>query len=163
MSVQELLGFAILMQPNRPEYWIAMFFVTGLVFGIGSAMVIGFLWDRARKRVIREAEEAGAILDIDTESSIDVYSIQGCGYCIGFIIVAIAAVLGISLPTLIPEGAEDLIVIVVITVFGAMLWGLTIWSIPYYRSEKRRFQHLLDIALARANREKNEFTTGSYD
>ena len=154
MSVHELFGLLIMMQPNRPEYWIAMFFVTGLVFGIGSAMVIGYLWDRARKNVIRKAEEAGVTLEIDTESKVDVYSIEGCGYCIGFIIVAIAAVLGISLPTLIPEGAEDLIVIVAITVFGAMLWGLTFWSIPYYRGEKQRFQHLLDMALAKAAREK---------
>lgn len=146
------MAFILMLQANRPEFWIALFFVTGLIFGIGAAFVVGFLWDRARKRVIAEAEAVGVALDIDTSSSVDVYAIEGCGYCIGFIIVAAAGVLGISLPILIPEGAENLIVLIVITVLGAALWGLVVWSVPYYRSEKRRFQQLLDGAIAKSAR-----------
>ncbi|MFX1368407.1 MAG: hypothetical protein ACFFAY_07405 [Promethearchaeota archaeon] len=154
MLVQKLFRLIPMMQTSGPEYWIAMFFVTGLVFGICSALVVGFLWHRARKSVMKQAEEAGTSLGIDIEPSIDLRAIQGCGYCIGFIVVAVAVVLGISMATLIPEGSENLIVTVAITVFAAMLWGLMIWSVPYYMSEKRRFQHLLDKALAEAARNK---------
>lgn len=151
MSVQEIVTFLLMQQASRPEYWIGVFFITGMVFGIGSAMGVGFLWGRQRKRVIKEAEAVGVTLEIPTSTGDGVYAIEGCGYCIGFIIVAIAGVLGISLPALIPEGAEDLIVVIVITIFGALFWGLAVWSVPYYRGEKRRMQQLLDGALARAS------------
>ncbi len=152
--MQKLVWFIIVMQPNRPEYWIAMFFVTGLVFGIGAALVVGFLWNRVRRSIIKQAEECGANLGFDTESSLDFRAIQGCGYLIGFIIVAVASILGMSLSALMPADAEKMVVVVAIVTLGAMLWGLTLWSIPYYRGEKRRFQHLLDTALAKVARER---------
>ncbi|NHJ14815.1 MAG: hypothetical protein EAX95_14135 [Candidatus Thorarchaeota archaeon] len=152
LSAQDFVPLLLMLQANRPEFWIALFFVSGLIFGIGAAIVVGFLWSRARKRVIAEAEAAGVTLEIETSTDIDAYGIEACGYCIGFIVIAAAGVLGISLPTLIPEGAEDLIVIVIITIFGAALWGLVVWSVPYYRGEKRRFQNLLDEALAGSDR-----------
>jgi hypothetical protein len=143
----------LMLQADRPEYWIGMFFITGLIFGIGSAIVVGALWSRQRKLFLKKAEDAGVTLVIPTSTGEGVYLIEGCGYCIGFVIVAIAGVLGISLPALIPEGAEDLIVVVIITIFGALLWGLAVWSVPYYRGEKKRFQHLLDMAIAGKARE----------
>jgi len=64
LSVQDFVILLQMLQAERPEYWIGMFFVTGLVFGIGSAIAVGFLWSRQRKLFLRKAEEANVIFKV---------------------------------------------------------------------------------------------------
>lgn len=110
-------------------------------------MVVGGLWTRSRNKTKEKAEAAGVVLALDSSKGIDVYGIEGCGYCIGLIVILVLGALGITLPLEISQDMEDLVVLVVITIFGAMCWAVTLWSPFYLRNERRRFRLLLENAM----------------
>ena len=45
--------------PQNPLFWLAIFFVTGLVLMIALGLVTGVLFWRQSKRIRRQAAEAG--------------------------------------------------------------------------------------------------------
>lgn len=119
---------------------------------IVAAIIVSGLWSREKKKIEKEAEAAGVSVIIDTTQQVDVYAIEGCGYCIVFLIIIILAALGVSFPMVVSEEIEDIVVMIVIIIFGAVCWAVTLWAPIYLRNERRRFRRILDSAL-RANSE----------
>ncbi len=131
---------------------LGLFFITGLIAMIVAAIIVSGLWSREKKKIEKEAEAAGVSVIIDTAQQVDVYAIEGCGYCIVFLIIIILAALGVSFPMVVSEEIEDIVVMIVIIIFGAVCWAVTLWAPIYLRNERRRFRRILDSAL-RANSE----------
>lgn len=134
--------------PQNPLFWLAIFFVTGLVLMIALGLITGVLFWRQSKRIRRQAEEAGVPDPIPkSDNGFDPTAIEGCGFCIIIVIVLIAGALGITLPITLPESAEVLILTIVMVVFGALCWGASIWGIRYTFREYSRRGQLLETAL----------------
>lgn len=149
MIIIAVSGLEPLMQASGLTFQqgIAIFFISGLLAMIIASMVVGWLWTRSRNKTNEEAEAAGVTLAFDSSRTIDVYGIEGCGYCIGLIIILVLLALGVTLPLEISENMENLIVLVIITVFGAASWAVTLWAPLYLRNERRRFRLLLEKAM----------------
>ncbi len=133
--------------PPQLGYWLAVFFLTGFVFGILMAFIVAGLYSRDKRLIEEQAAAAGVSIDLDSRPVVDAEGIEGCGYCIGSIIIIAAGALGISLPIVIPEAAEQIILTIVIIVFGAIFWGLAVGSIPYIRHYRRGFRKALQDAI----------------
>jgi hypothetical protein len=133
--------------PREIGIWLGTFFITGMVSGLAAACIVGGLWSRDKRRIEKEAEEAGVILEIESSSGFDAYEIEGCGYCIGFIIIIAVSAMGITLPIVLPEAAEDIIMVTVMIIFGAALWALALWSVPYVKTYRRGFREKLQKAI----------------
>jgi hypothetical protein len=56
--------------------------------------------------------------------------------------------LGISLPIVLTQQAEDLILAIVMAVMGALCWGATIAAIPYSIRDLKKKNRALDDAIA---------------
>jgi hypothetical protein len=129
---------------------VGLFFI-GLPVMFCLAVTMSFAVDKARKRTIKMAEEAGVEITLKPDSGPPTTSIEGIIYCIGFIvigiIIVIAAVLGISFPLDLSEDLENIIGTTVTGVFDVLIWTVIIWSPFYYRTEQRRLQQKLDEAL----------------
>ena len=156
LGVEDVLSIPILLMQaasEKPEFWIALFFVTGLVAMIISAMICGAIWSHLKKKTLAEADRAGVDIHLsETEGiDIDIFEIEGCGYCIVFIIILILGALGISFPIVLSEEVETMILVLVLIIFGAATWAVTLWSPYYLRSERRRFRRILDEALRNKN------------
>lgn len=125
-----------------------MFFLTGLIVGLAVTFIVAGLWSRDKRHIEKEAEAAGVSLNMENKSRIDTsQGIEGCGYCIGFIIIIAAGAMGISLPVILPEATENLIVMIVLILFGSMFWALALSAIPYVKSYRRGFRKTLQDAI----------------
>lgn len=134
--------------PQNPLFWLAIFFVTGLVLMTALGLVTGVLFWRQSKRIRRQAAEAGVPDPIPkSDNGFDPTAIEGCGFCIIIVIILIAGALGISLPMTLPQSAEVIIMTIVMVVFGALFWGISIWGIRYTFREYSRREQLLETAL----------------
>ena len=133
--------------PQPLGYFLGMFLFSGMFLGIAAAIIVGGLWSRDKKRIEKEAAAAGVTLNIESSSGVDVQEIEACGYCIGFIIIIVAAVMGVSLPTILPEAAEDILMATLVIIFGALFWALALWSVPYVRSYRLGFRKKLQQAI----------------
>jgi quinol-cytochrome oxidoreductase complex cytochrome b subunit len=132
--------------------FFGLLFLTGIPVSVAICVVLAFALDRAKKRAVRTAEEAGVEFTPPPERGPSVSEIQGTIYCIGFIIVAIifvvATVLGISLPIELSDEVKTIVVTVVVGIFGIFLWALIVWIPFYYRAQRRRVQRELEEALS---------------
>ena len=147
VEIENTLGLVAQQIPPQLEYLLRMFFLTGLVIGIAVTFIIAGLWSRDKRRIEREATAAGVSLNMESgKVGYDHYGIEGCGYCIGFIIIIAAGALGVSLPQVLPEATEDLIGMIFVIIFGSAFWGLVLGSIPYVRSYRRGFRKALQDA-----------------
>ena len=161
MSLRELIEIAsnklsielylmMFAQPDfrNPLVWLGLFFISGLVIMIVLGIVTGVVFWRQAKRIRRQAAEAG-VPDPIPKSTVgfDPNDIEGCGFCIIVVIFLIAGALGISLPITLPQSAEVIIMTIVMGVFGALCWGVTIWGIRYSFREYSRREQLLETAL----------------
>ena len=133
-------------QWENPLLYLAIFFVTGLVAMIVMAFIVQLIISRKRRQV----RKAGVDLPKDTSgvSMGDIYALEGCGYCFLFAVIIILSALGISLPIILPQAVENIIMAVVMTVFGGLCWGVTIWAIPYTRKQLRKLDQLLKDGLS---------------
>jgi hypothetical protein len=130
------------------EIAIASFFLSGLVAMIIMAIVAAGIWSIQKRRYQKKADELGVMVDFTSkESSIDPYAIEGCGYCIVFVIIIILGALGISLPIILPGDFQTLIVLIISLVFGGLTWGVTIWSFYYIYKIPAKFQSIIDEAV----------------
>ncbi len=144
-SARELLAQQV---PPQGAYWLGMFFLTGLIVGLAVTFIIAGLWSRDKRHIEKEAAAAGVSLNLENKSRIDsAQGIEGCVYCIGFIIIIAAGAIGISLPVILPEAAENLIVMIIMILFGSVFWALALASIPYVRSYRREFRKILQNAI----------------
>lgn len=134
--------------PQNPLFWLALFFATGLVLMIALGLITGVVFWRQSKRIRRQATEAG-VPDPIPKSTVgfDPSEIEGCGFCIIIVIFLIAGALGISLPITLSQTAEVIIMTIVMGVFGALCWGVSIWGIRYTFREYSRREQLLETAL----------------
>ncbi|MFX1562711.1 MAG: hypothetical protein ACFFDP_05340 [Promethearchaeota archaeon] len=129
------------------EIAIALFFISGLVMMLIMACVASGVWSLQKRRYQRKADELGVKVDFSSgESSIDAYGIEGCGYCVGFIIIIVLGAMGISLPIILPGDVQQLLFLSVLLVFGSVFWGATIWGFYYISRISRKFQKILDEA-----------------
>jgi hypothetical protein len=134
--------------PQNPLFWLAIFFITGLVLIIALGLITGILFWRQAKRIRRQATEAGVPDPIPkSDNCFDPAAIEGCGFCIVVVIFLIAGVLGISLPITLPQSAEVIIMTIVMGVIGALCWGASIWGIRYTFREYSRRNQFLETAL----------------
>ena len=140
---------------SNPMFWLAVFFVTGLAAMIIIALAVGIVVSIKYKAIRKKAEQADVQVDLSSGSTrIDAQGIEGCGYCIVCSIVLILGALGISLPIVLTQQAEDLILAVVMAVFGALCWAVSIWGIPYsIRDLKKKYRALDDAIAAKAGKE----------
>jgi hypothetical protein len=137
-------------QPDfqNPLFWLALFFVTGLVLMTALGLITGVLFWRQSKRIRRQAAEAGVPDPIPkSDNGFDPAAIEGCGFCIIIVIILIAGALGISLPITLPQSAEVIIMTIVMVILGALCWGASIWGIRYTFREYSRREQLLETAL----------------
>lgn len=144
------LNLMMFAQPDfrNPLFWLAVFFVTGLVLMVVLGLFTGVLFWRQAKRIRRQAAEAGVPDPIPkSDNGFDLSEIEGCGFCIIVVIFLIAGALGISLPITLPQSAEVIIMTIVMGVFGALCWGASIWGIRYTFREYSRRGQLLETAL----------------
>ncbi len=144
------LNLMMFAQPDfrNPLFWLAVFFVTGLVLMVVLGLFTGVLFWRQAKRIRRQAAEAGVPDPIPkSDSGFDLSEIEGCGFCIIVVIFLIAGALGFSLPITLPQSAEVIIMTIVMGVFGALCWGASIWGIRYTFREYSRRGQLLETAL----------------
>ena len=125
---------------------LGLFFITGIIAMIVAAIIVSGLWSREKKRIEKEAEAEGVSVIIDTTQQVDVYAIEGCGYCIVFLVIIILVALGVSFPMVVSEEIEDIVVMIVIIFLGALCWAVTLWAPFYLRNERRRFRRMLDSA-----------------
>ena len=77
----------------------------------------------------------------------DPWAIEGCGTCIVFIIIMILVSLGISLPHILTQIPEALVVSVVLVIFGALWWSLVIASVPLTRRNYLNQQRAFNAAM----------------
>lgn len=134
--------------PQNPLFWLAIFFVTGLVLIIALGIITGVIFWRQAKRIRRQATEAGVPDPIPkSDNGFDPAAIEGCGFCIIVVIFLIAGALGISLPITLPQSAEVIIMTIVMASIGALCWGASIWGIRYTFREYSRRNQLLENAL----------------
>jgi hypothetical protein len=147
VEIESTLELIAQQQPPQGAVWLGMFFLTGFIVGLAATFIVAGLWSRDRRRIKEEAAAAGVSLYLESRSSSDVLGIEACGICIGSIIVIAAGALGISLPLILPEGGEFLIVMIIMIIFGSAFWGLAIGSIPYVRSYRRGFRKALQMAI----------------
>jgi len=140
---------------SNPMFWLAIFFVTGLAMMIILALGIGIVVSMKYKAIRKKAEQADVQVDLGSGSTgIDAQGIEGCGYCIVCSIVLICGALGISLPIVLTQQTEDLILAIVMAVFGALCWAVSIWGIPYsIRDLKKKHRALDDAIAAKAGKE----------
>ncbi|MFX1300980.1 MAG: hypothetical protein ACFFDE_08545, partial [Promethearchaeota archaeon] len=125
------LNLMMLAQPDfrNPLFWLAVFFVTGLVLIVALGLITGVIFWRQAKGIRRQAAEAGVPDPIPkSDNGFDPSAIEGCGFCIIVVIFLIAGALGISLPITLPQSAEVIIMTIVIGVLGALCWGASIWG-----------------------------------
>jgi hypothetical protein len=145
-----LLSSTMLAQvdPSNPLFWLAMFFASGIEGALVVGIIAGSILILQGRRIRKQAAEAGVSVTLPkSESSFDPWAIEGCGYCIIFVVIIILGALGISLPIILPQQTENIIMAVVMTVFGGLFWGLVIWSIVYTVREYPKRQKLLKAAL----------------
>jgi predicted membrane channel-forming protein YqfA (hemolysin III family) len=140
---------------SNPMFWLAVFFVTGLAAMIIIALAVGIVVSLKFKAIRKKAEQAGVQVDLSSDSTrITAQGIEGCGYCIVCTIVLIFGALGITLPIVLTQQAEDLILAIVMAVLGALCWGATIAAIPIsVRDLKKRYRALDDALAAKAGKE----------
>ncbi|MFX1318622.1 MAG: hypothetical protein ACFE9D_11500 [Promethearchaeota archaeon] len=130
------------------EIAIGLFFLSGLVMLIIMAFIAAGIWSVQKRRYQKKATELGVVVDLSSkESSIDPYAIEGCGYCVAFVIIIILAALGVSLPIILPGDVQTLLVLIVSLVLGGMCWGASIWSFYYIYKIPAKFQSIIDEAL----------------
>ena len=131
------------------EIAIALFFLTGLVVMIIMAFIAAIVWSLQKRRYTRKAEELGVKVEFSgDESSIDPYAIEGCGYCIIFVVIIILGAMGISLPIILPGDVQTLIALIMCLVLGGLCWGATIWGVYYIAKIPSKFQKTLDEAMS---------------
>ena len=134
---------------SNPMFWLAVFFVTGLAAMILIALAVGIVVSLKFKGIRKKAEQAGVQVDLSSGSTgISALDIEGCGYCIVCTIALILGALGISLPIVLTQQAEDLILAIVMAVMGALCWGATIAAIPYSIRDLKKKNRALDDAIA---------------
>jgi hypothetical protein len=130
----------------------AWLFFIGLPAVVVVTVVVSFAVDRARKRAVKLAQEAGAELSFKPDSGPSASEIEGIIYCIGFVVVGavivVAGVLGITLPTGLSEDMENILGTVFSGIFAVLLWAPILWSPYYYVTEKRRIKRKLEEALS---------------
>ncbi len=130
------------------EIAIASFFLSGLVAMIIMAFITAGIWSIQKRRYQKKADKLGVVVDFSSkESSIDPYAIEGCGYCIIFVVIIILGALGISLPIILPGNVQTLLLLIVGLVFGGLCWGVSIWSVYYMYKIPAKFQTIIDEAL----------------
>lgn len=134
-------------QFENPGFWFGIFFVSGLVSVLIVVIITEAIIRSHRRRLTRQAKDAGVSVTFPKRSSADPFAIEGCGYCLLFIIIMILASVGISLPLIIVQLPEILVVSVVLVVFGALWWSLVIASIPLTRRDYRKQQRAFDTAI----------------
>lgn len=145
---------------SNPMFWLAVFFVTGLAAMVIIALAVSIVVSMKYKAIRKKAEQADVQVDLSSGSAgITAQGIEGCGYCIGCTIILILVVLGISLPIVLTQQAEDLILAIVMAVFGALCWGVAIAAIPYSIRDLNKKYRALDDALAAAKAGKEPEAT----
>ncbi len=133
---------------SNPLLWLAIFFVSGLAVALIVGIILGVILSLQGRRIRKRAAEAGVSVELPgSKGGFDPYDIEACGYCIGFFIIIILGALGISLPIILPQQTEALIMTVVLITFGALFWGLVFWSIIYTIRQYPKRQKLLEAAL----------------
>jgi len=149
------LGTILQADTSNPIFWLAIFFVTGLAMMIILALGIGVVVSMKYKAIRKKAEQADVQVDLGSGSTrIDIQGIEGCGYCIVCSVALILGALGISLPIVLTQQAEDLILAIVMAVLGALCWAVSIWAIPYStRDLKKKYRALDDAIAAKAGKE----------
>ncbi len=133
---------------SNPLFWLAVFFVSGLGVALLVGIIAGSILTLQGRSIRKRAAEAGVSVKLPrSEGGIDPYDIEGCGYCIIFIVIIILGAMGISLPIILPQQTEAIIMAVVLVIFGGLFWGLVIWSIFYTAREYPKRRKLLAAAL----------------
>jgi hypothetical protein len=140
-------------------FWLAIFFVTGLaamiIIGLAVAIVVSLKFKAIRKK----AEQADVQVDLSSGSTgVNAQGIEGCGYCIVCTVALILGALGISLPIVLTQQAEDLILAIVMVVMGALCWGAAIAAIPYSIRDLKKKYRALDDAIAAKDGKEPEAT-----
>ena len=143
-------------QFGHPLFWPAMFFLSGFVVMIIVIIIVELLIRLHRRRLKRLAEEAGVRVIFPKRSSADPFAIEGCGYYLLFFVIMILASVGISLPTIISQLPEILLVSVILLVFGGLWWSLVIGAIPLTLRDYRRQQHAFMSATGSHNASDSE-------
>ena len=127
-----------------------------IIIALGVGVVVSMKYKAIRKK----AERADVQVDLSSGSTgIDAQGIEGCGYCIVCSIALILGALGISLPIVLTQQAEDLILAIVMAVFGALCWAVSIWAIPYSTQDLKKKYRALDDAIVAAKAGKEPEAT----
>ena len=130
-----------------------LLFLTGIPAVVVAALVSGLALNRAKKKAIRIAQEAGVDFTPKPVPGPSVPEIEGAIYCVGIIVVGaiivVAAVLGVSLPLDLSEDMENIIGTVVSGFLAVLLWGIVIWSPYFYKADRRRLEQDLEEAMSR--------------
>ena len=130
------------------EIAIGLFFISGLVMLIIMAFIAAGIWSVQKRRYQKKATKLGVVVDFSSkESSINLDAIEGCGYCIVFVVIIILGALGISLPIILPGDVQTLLVLIVCILLGGLCWGASIWSFYYIYKIPAKFQSIIDEAL----------------
>ena len=132
---------------ENPIFWFAIFFISGLVAVFIVLLIAETVIRTQRRRLRLQAKAAGVNVTFPKRSGADPWAIEGCGTCIVFIIIMILASLGISLPHILTQVQEALVVSVVLVIFGALWWSLVIASVPLTRRDYRNQQRAFNAAI----------------
>ena len=132
---------------ENPIFWCAIFFISGLVAVFIVVLIAEIVIRTQRSRLRHQAKAAGVNVTFPKRIGADPWAIEGCGTCIVFIIIMILVSLGISLPQILTQIPEALVVSVVLVIFGALWWSLVIASVPLTRRNYLNQQRAFNAAM----------------